>query len=123
MLVVGKPLLVGLAGGAVAEALEEPLLVVELDEGRDGVADLVDVAVRPCPEALFLEGLDPPFGAAVTFGLAGKGGRVLEPEPCQGAGEVRGAVLAAPVMADLDPARDVRGERSPPIEDRVLDRL
>jgi hypothetical protein len=38
----------------VAESLDEPLGVAELDEGSDGLAEIVDVAVSPGPQALLL---------------------------------------------------------------------
>src|SRR3712207_3626638 len=68
----GKPLLVGLAWCSVAEAFDEPLGVVGVDELGDGLAQIVDVAVGPGPQALFLERLDPALGAAVAFRLAWK---------------------------------------------------
>jgi len=67
----GKPLLVGLFGCSVAESFDEPLAVVELDEGGDGGTEVVYVAVGLGPQALLFEGLDPPFGAVVTFWLTG----------------------------------------------------
>jgi hypothetical protein len=55
----------------VAEAFDQPLTVVELNEGGDGLAQLVDVLVGAGPQALLLEGLDPSLGAAVALRLSG----------------------------------------------------
>ncbi len=40
-------------------ALDEPLIVVDGDEGVHRLAEVVDVVVEPCPQALLLESLDP----------------------------------------------------------------
>jgi hypothetical protein len=83
----------------VAVPLDEPLGVVELDEVGDGVAEVVEVVVEPGPQALFFEGLDPSFGAAVGLGFAEVGGVVGDAEPAQRALEVDRPVLASPVVA------------------------
>jgi len=51
----------------VLVALDEPLVVVELGPCSDGLAEVVDGVVELGPEALFFEGSDEPFGAAVGF--------------------------------------------------------
>ncbi len=64
---------VGLQRSAVAKPLDDPLAVVELDETGDRLAQLVDGAVAPRPQALLLEGLDPALGAPVSLRLTGIG--------------------------------------------------
>jgi hypothetical protein len=80
----------------VAVSFDQPLVVVELDEVGDGSAEVVEVGVEPRPQALLLERLDPPFGAAVAFGFADVGGVFEDAEPAQGALEVDRAVLIEP---------------------------
>lgn len=53
----------------MAEALDEPLVVVGLDERRHELTKFVDVGAKPGPQALFLEGPDEAFGHAVALGL------------------------------------------------------
>jgi hypothetical protein len=61
--------------------------------------------------------------AAVGLGLPDVGGRVVEPEPADRAGEVSGAVLGSQVVPQRDPTDHVRLEATEPIDDRVVDRL
>lgn len=60
---------------------DEPLGVVELGPGGDGLAELVDGVVELGPEALLFQCSDEPFGAAVGFGLPDVGGVVCDAEP------------------------------------------
>ena len=85
-------------------ALDEPLRVVGVGPGSDGVAELIDGVMQLGPQALFFEGADEAFGAAVGLGLTDVGGVVGEAEPGNGAQEVVGAVLGSPVVTQLDAA-------------------
>ena len=86
----------------MAQAFDEPLVVVGLDEGGDSLAEIVRVLEEPRPEALFLDGPHETFGHAIALGLADEGSIVLDTQPVEGSLEVVGAVLAAPVVAQLD---------------------
>ena len=49
--------------------LDQPRVVVAVDEAADGLAQLVDGVVQLRPQALLLEGADPALGAAVGLRL------------------------------------------------------
>lgn len=61
----GRPLKV--CGG---RGVFRPLGIVQPGEDGHGSAKVGDVVIERGPQVLLLEGLDPPFDAAVTFGLA-----------------------------------------------------
>jgi hypothetical protein len=65
----------------VAQALDEPLVVVSLDEGGRLVSRVGRVLVEPGPEALRLERPDESFGHAVVPGFAHEGDVVFDPGP------------------------------------------
>jgi hypothetical protein len=56
--------------------LDQPRGVVAVDEAAYGLAQLVDGVVQLRPQALLLQGADPPFGAAIGLWLAQEGGVV-----------------------------------------------
>ena len=84
-------------------ALDEPFVVVGLGPGRHRLAEVVDGVMQLGPEALFFEGADEPFGAAVGFGFSDVGGVVCDAEPGDRPQEVAGAVLGSPVVTQLIP--------------------
>src|SRR3990172_10443809 len=91
-------------------SLDQPLCVVELQEGSHTLARFLDVAPCPCPDALLLQRADEPLGAAVAGRLSDERGRVFDPEPGKRPGEVRARVLGSPVVAARDPPGHVGGE-------------
>ena len=107
----------------MAEALDQPLVVVGPNEVGDTLTEVVDVDEEPRPKALLFQGADEPFGDAVALRLADKCGIVFDPEPFERPLEVERAVLAAPVVTQLDPSSDVRSELSEAIDDGVVERL
>jgi hypothetical protein len=90
--------------------LDEPLVVVELGPGSDGLAEVVDGVIQLGPQALLFEGADEPFGTAVGFGLADEGGIVCDAEPGDRSDEVVGPVLGSPVVTQRDASGDVGSE-------------
>ena len=69
------------ASGQVAVPLDQPGVVVAVDEAADGLAQLVHGVVQLSPQALLLEGADPALSAAVGLGLAKEGGVIADPQP------------------------------------------
>jgi hypothetical protein len=74
-------------------ALDQPRVVVAVDEAGHGLTELLHGVVQLDPQALVLEGPDPAFGAAVGLRLTQERRIVADAQPRQGAGEVRRAVL------------------------------
>jgi hypothetical protein len=107
----------------MAEPANQPLGVVGVNEAGDGLAQLVQSVVQLGPQALLLEGADPPLGAAVGLRLAQERGVVGDAQPGDRAEEVPGAVLGSPVVAQAKPTGHVRAEGAPPVDDGVVDRL
>jgi hypothetical protein len=83
--------LVGLLWGAVAEPADQPL-GVGVSEADHALAELVDGVVQLRPQVLPFEGADPALGAAVGLRLAKERGVIGDPQPADGAVEVRRAV-------------------------------
>jgi hypothetical protein len=48
--------------GAVVQALDEPSVVADLNEGGDPLTEAVGVVEEPRPQALLFQGPDEPFG-------------------------------------------------------------
>jgi len=109
--------------GHVPVASDEPLGVVELGPSGDGLAEVVDGVMQFGPQALFFEGADEPFGAAVGFGLTHEGGIVCDAEPGDRPDEVAGPVLGSPVVTQRDASGDVGGEAPEAVYDGVVDGL
>ena len=63
----------GLDGGLAAEFFEAPVVVVSVDEGGDGGAELGEVLVGAAVDDLLLEGAVEAPDDAVGFGLGGQG--------------------------------------------------
>jgi hypothetical protein len=55
----------------MAEPADQPLGVVGLHEADYGLAELVDGVVQLDPQALLLEGADPPLDPSLGLGLSG----------------------------------------------------
>jgi hypothetical protein len=60
-------------------SLDQPQVVVTVDEAGDGLAELVNGVVQLSPQALLFEGADPALGAAVGLRLAQERRVVSEP--------------------------------------------
>jgi hypothetical protein len=88
-------------------ALDQPGAVVSVDEAGHGLAQLVDGVVQLGPQALVVEGPDPPLGTAVGFGLAEERRVVADAQPADRAEEVGRAILRAPVVPQLQTRGDV----------------
>ena len=88
----------------MAVALDKPGAVVAVDEAGHGLAELIDGVVQLDPQALVLEGADPPFGAPVGLRLAQEGGIIGDPQPGDRAQEVGRAVLGSPVVPKFQTA-------------------
>ena len=56
---------------AEAEPLDQPLLVIGLLEGAQGLLQVLDIRAVPHPQQLFLEGAEEPFDARGAYRLAG----------------------------------------------------
>ncbi len=65
-----KELLASLGGREVAQALDDPALVVTLAEFCQRAPQFLDVLEHPDPQQLLLQRTNEPFGAAVAFRLA-----------------------------------------------------
>src|SRR2546430_8327157 len=93
-----------LDGGLVAEFFEAPVVVVLVDEGGDGGAELGEVLIGAPVDDLLLEGAVEALDDAVGFRFAEQGeagGKTVE----AGVGlEEVGEILGAVVMAQLDAA-------------------
>src|SRR5205085_10562754 len=94
-------------GGLVAEFFEAPVVVVEMDEGGDGGAELGEVLIGSAVDDLLLEGAVEALDDAVGLRFAQQGetgGKAME----AGVGlEEVGEILGAMVVAQLDAARGV----------------
>ncbi len=64
----------------MAQALDEPFVVVGLDERENRLAQAVNVVGEFGPLALLFEGPDVAFGHAVALGLTDEGGVAFDPE-------------------------------------------
>ena len=65
-----KELLASLGGREVAQALDDPALVVTLTKFRQRAAQFLDVLKHPHPQQLLLERANEPLDATVAFRLA-----------------------------------------------------
>src|SRR5512145_1108896 len=104
------PLGSGLGGGPVAEALDQPLVVVAGDERRDHLPRVLQRLEPMQVEALLLERSHEALDDAVTLGLAYVRGRDRDPQPLHLVDPRVGDVLRAPVAADREPPGDVLPE-------------
>ena len=101
----------------MAQAFDEPLVVVGLDEGGDPLAEIVHVLEEPRPEALLLDGPHEAFGHAIALGLADEGGSSSMPSQLSDPWKWWARVLAAPVVAELDAPGHIGSELVEAIDD------
>src|SRR5512147_851945 len=69
----GHPVPPGLGGASVAVLFQQPVLIVAIEVGPDGSADLFDVLVDAAEDDLLLQRTDESLGDAVGLGLANEG--------------------------------------------------
>jgi len=67
----------------VAEALDEPLVVVKIDESGDTCPSLLEVFEVEEPEAFLLHGPHETLGHAVALGLGDEGVGEFDSEPAR----------------------------------------
>jgi len=89
------------------QALNQPLVVVPLDEGTDDCTSLVERGESMEPHALLFQRAHEALDDAVAFWFADKRRAVRDPEPCELGPKRVGHILRAPVTADGQAARDV----------------
>ena len=94
--------------GAVAVALDQPLLVVAVLEREQREAQLLDRLERLHPEQLLLERADEALGAAVALRCGHERRSRADAEEAQLALEVVAEVLVAVVVAQAEPGGDAR---------------
>ena len=99
-----------LCRGAMAEAFNEPLGVVAVEEVRDDPPRLRQALEPMQIDALLPERAHEALDDAVALGLADVGRRDRDPEPLHLVDPGIGDILRAPVAPDLQPARDVLAE-------------
>jgi hypothetical protein len=81
----------------VAEALDEPLVIVKIDESGDTCPSLFEVFEIEEPEAFLLHGSHETLGHAVALGLGDEGVGEFDSEPSRLTLENMRCVLSAPV--------------------------
>src|SRR5512147_11604 len=69
----GHPVPPGLGGASVAVLFQRPVLIVAIEVGPDGGADLLDVLEDASEDDLLLQRTDESLGDAVGLGLANEG--------------------------------------------------
>ena len=101
-----KEVLADLGRGAVAVALDEPLVVVAVAEVLERLVQFVEAGEGADPEELFLERAPEALDAAVAFGGADEGGAGVHAEESDLFLEGAGDELAPVVVPELEAARD-----------------
>src|SRR5450756_1786415 len=110
-------------GAHEAVLLGQPLLVVEVDEGLDGRAQLGHRAVEAAVDDLLFEGLEEALGDAVGLGLLDEGVARFQPPEAHLVAEVLGDVLRAVVHAQGESPACVRGHAAELREQSLRHRL
>src|SRR5450756_1835498 len=110
-------------GAHEAVLLGQPLLVVEVDEGLDGLAQLGHRAVDAAVDDLLFEGLEEAFGDAVGLRLLDESVARRDPPEAHLVAEVLGDVLRAVVHAQGEPAPGVRRDAAEVLGEALRDRL
>src|SRR5450830_1126574 len=93
----------------VAEALDEPLVVVKINEVSDFRPGLLEILEIEEPEAFLLHRSHEALGHAVALGLGDEGVGEFDSEPARLAFEDVRCVLGAPVQPQLQPGGDGTG--------------
>src|SRR5450756_283515 len=110
-------------GAEVGVLLGQPLLVVEVNEGLDGRAQLGHRAVDAAVDDLLFEGLEEALRDAVGLRLLDEGVARRDPPEAHLVAEVLGDVLRAVVHAQGEPAPGVRRDAAELREQALRDRL
>src|SRR5512134_817709 len=95
----GHPVPPGLGRASVAVLFQQPVLIVAIEVGPDGGADLFDVLVDASEDDLLLQRTDESLGDAVGLGLANEGEAGYHAEELQLLLEVFGHEGTAVVVA------------------------
>src|SRR5262249_8013353 len=109
--------------GPVVEPLDEPLVVVALDELRDHSTGLLERLEAVEVEALLLQGPHEALDDAIALRFAHVRGRDRNPEPLDLVDPGVGDVLRPPVAAERKPAGDVLPEVTEGVAHALTDRL
>src|SRR5450830_814821 len=107
----------------VAEALDEPLVVVKIDERGNMCPSLLEILEIEEPEAFLLHRSHEALGHAVALGLGDEGVGEFDSEPARLAFEDVRCVLGAPVQPQLQPGGDGAGISAEVLGDALLDGL
>src|SRR5450830_1512084 len=107
----------------VAEALDEPLVVVKIDERGNMCPSLLEILEIEEPEAFLLHRSHEALGHAVALGLGDEGVGEFDSEPARLAFEDVRCVLGAPVQPQLQPGGDGTGIAAEVLGDALLDGL
>jgi hypothetical protein len=103
----GHPVPPGLGRASVAVLFQQPVLIVAIEVGPDGGADLFDVLVDASKDDLLLQRTDESLGDAVGLGLANEGEAGRHAEELQLVLEVLGHEGTAVVVAQRHPSRGI----------------
>ncbi len=109
-----KELLARLGGREVAQALDDPALVVALPKFRQRAPQFLHFLEHPDPQQLLLQRANEPFEAAVAFRLAHERWGRLHAEK----GDFGLVVVAHVLAAVVVPVADAR-RRASPTQDRL----
>src|SRR5450756_1811900 len=107
----------------VAEALDEPLVIVKINEVGDLSPCLLEVFEIEEPKAFFLHGPHETLSHAVALGLGDEGVGEFDSEPSRLTLENMRCVLSAPVQPQLQPGGDGTSIAAEVFGDALLDGL
>src|SRR5450830_240935 len=107
----------------VAEALDEPLVIVKINEVGDLSPCLLEILEIEEPEAFLLHRSHEALGHAVALRLGDEGVGEFDSEPSRLAFEDVRCVLGAPVQPQLQPGGDGTGIAAEVFGDALLDGL
>src|SRR5512144_202908 len=102
---------------SVAVLFQQPVLIVAIEVGPDGGADLLDVLEDASENDLLLQRTDESLGDAVGLGLADEGEAGRHPEELQLVLEVLGHEGTAVVVAQRHPSRGIGADGAEDLAD------
>src|SRR5512144_2893511 len=102
---------------SVAVLFQQPVLIVAIEVGPDGGADLLDVLEDASENDLLLQRADESLGDAVGLGLADEGEAGRHPEELQLVLEVLGHEGTAVVVAQRHPSRGIGADGAEDLAD------
>jgi len=115
-----KELLASLGRREVAQALDDPALVVPLAKFRQRAAQLLDVLEHPDPQQLLLQRANETFDATVAFRLAHQRGRRRHAQESDFGLIIVAHVLAAVIVPVADARRRAGAKAAPGFFDQQL---